>query len=184
MSNRLDEIKAARVQEKAVITALKSKIIAIVDLCGLDEDRTTKRIQVALKSEYGRVNGMINLLAAICKWPAEMGDGTSVATNQALIEEELGLDLMLLEDISIYKGYHTFHTDELEIVEGAVPDYQNYSDHCTIFLEELSFDRVSAEIDPVKWEATEERAKVKAANNVKELTKAVEEHKALLEDIA
>lgn len=176
----LEQIRANRAQEKEVIETIKGKVTEIVTLCGLDEDRTVRRIQVALKSEYGRVNGMINLLAAICKWPAEMGDGASVSANQTIIETELGLDLMLLEDISTFKGFHTFHTDELDIIDGSEPDYQNYQDHCTILLEELGFERASATIAPADWKSKEKRAKVTVKKQVMQLVSEVEEHKKLL----
>jgi len=123
---------------------------------------------------------MINLLAAVCKWPAEMGDGAAVSANQSAIETTMGLDLMLLEDISNFKGFHTFHTDELDIIDGNEPDYQNYQDHCTILLEELGFERVSASIAPDSWKAKEKRTKLKTKDDVKQLIKEVEEHKRLL----
>lgn len=183
MSNKLTlaDKKAARVQEKAVIAKLKHTVNAIVDTCGLDEDRMARRVTAALKSEYGRVNGMINLVAAVCKWPAEAGDGVSVSPNQTMIEKDLKIDLMLLEDISNYKGYHTFHTDALDTVKGEEPKYEDYSDYCTMFLGDLGFERTSASIDPVKWAAAEKRAVVKTRDSIKELTKAVEDHKKLLE---
>ncbi len=177
----LDKIRASRKEEKAVIEVIKDKITEIVAICGLDEDKSARRIQVALKSEYGRVNGMINLLAAICKWPAEAGDGAAVSLNQSVIESELKLDLLLLEDISSFKGFHTFHTDELDVIDGTEPDYQNYQDYCTLLLEELGFERTSASIEATTWKAKEKRAKVKTKEDVKQLVREIEAHKHLLE---
>lgn len=177
----IEKIKANRLEEKAVIEIIKGKVTEIVSICGLNEDNTAKRVQVALRSEYGRINGMINLLVGICKWPAEQGDGASVSANQSSIETEMGLDLMLLDDISSFKGYHTFHTEELDIVDGIEPDYQNYQDYCTILLEDFGFERVSATIGATAWKAAEKRAKIKTKDDVKQLIKEVEEHKRLLE---
>ena len=177
--SRIQTIKANRTQEKQIITALKKNVNDIVALCGLDADKVARRMQVALKSEYGRVNGLINLLAAICKWPAEAGDGASVSANQMLIEEKLSIDLLLLEDISTFKGFHTFHTDELEVIAGIAPQYDDYRDYSTIFLEDLGFDRAAATICETKWENTEKAAKRTTTKSVAELQTAVAEHKKL-----
>ena len=110
---RLQATRAKHVAEAKVIRELTSLVNKIADTCGLDEERIAKRIDVALQSEYGRINGLINLLSSLAKWPAEQGDGSSVATNRQLLRDELKLDLVLLEDINTFKGYHTFHDDKL-----------------------------------------------------------------------
>lgn len=182
-AERLAKVKATRAQEKAIIAKLKAKINDIADACGLDEERMARRVQAALRAEYGRINGMINLLAAVCKWPAEQGDGASVSANQLLIEKEMGIDLMLLEDISTFKGYHTFHTDELEIIEGIKPQFDSYSDHCSLLLEDIGFERAAAEIEPSRWAAAEQRAIKKTKEDVLELRQAVADHNAKLLDV-
>ena len=179
-AQRLAQVKATRTQEKAIIKAIKDKILEITDTCGLDDERMARRVQVALKAEYGRINGMINLLAAVAKWPAEQGDGASVSTNQLMLENDMKMDLMLLEDISSYKGYHTFHTDELEIIDGVEPQYEAYSDHCSLLLEDLGFERAAAEIVPSRWMSLEKRAVGKAKDDVAELRAAVERHNSLV----
>lgn len=179
-TQRLAKVKATRVQEKAIIAKIKSQINEIADTCGLDEEKMTRRIQVAMKAEYGRINGMINLLAAVCKWPADQGDGAAVSENQIMLENDLKIDLMLLEDISSYKGYHTFHTDELEIIDGVEPQYELYSDHCSLLLEDMGFERAAAEIVPSKWASLEKRAIVKAKDEVAELRAAVAKHNELV----
>ena len=179
-AERLAKVKATRSQEKAIITKIKSQISEIVETCGLDEEKMARRSQVALKSEYGRINGIINLYAAVCKWPAEQGDGTSVSANQLMIENDMKVDLMLLEDISSFKGYHTFHTDELEIIDGVEPQYEQYSDHCSLLLEDLGFERAAAEIVPSSWAALEKRAISRAKDDVEELRAAVVRHNSLV----
>ena len=177
---RLKQRKALRTEEKNIIDSLKSELNKITNLCGLDTEKMERRIKVALKSEYGRVNGMINLLAAVSKWPAEAGDGASVSTNQTLIESELGLDLLLLEDISTYKGYHTFHTDELEVIDGVAPQYELYEDYCSILLETLGFKAMSSVIEETKWERQEAVAIKRANNDIIALKEAVAIHKELI----
>lgn len=181
-TTNIDLIKKNRKEEKAILEKLKSMLTDITDLCSLDDERMAKRIQVALKSEYGRINGMINLLASVSKWPAEQGDGASVALNQALIEKDLGIDLMLLEDISAFKGYHTFHSDDdLVLIAGVQPDFENYKDYSTIFLEEIGFERTAATIERTTWEKKEIRAIAKTNESITDLTEAAEKHKALMQ---
>ena len=179
-NKRLSALKASRKVEKQALQKLQNLVLDIANACNLDEERTANRIAAALKSEYGRINGMINLLAAIGKWPVERGDESMVATNQRMIEKEFKLDLMLLEDISTCKGYHTFHTDALEVIGGVEPQYELYEDNCTIFLEELGCKAVSAAIEPTVWERYESRAKERTENDVVSLRQAVAEHKALM----
>ena len=177
---RLAKAKALRASEKAIITAIKEQVIAVADIANLDEEKLHRRVQAALKSEYGRINGMINLLAAVCKWPAEQGDGASVAANQITIQENLGLDLLLLEDISKYKGFHTFATDEMETVIGVEPQYENYEDYTSILLEELGFEELSSSINQDMWERNEVKAKERAKKDLTDIQTALDEHKAFL----
>ena len=184
---RIAKVKATRAQEKEILAALKKKVNGIVDECGLDEEAMARRVQNAVQGktakEYGRINGMINLLAAVCKWPAEQGDGASVSANQLAIESELNVDLMLLEDISTYKGYHSFCTEDLTIIDGVEPQYEQYSDHCSILLEDLGFDRAATEIVPSRWASLESIAVKHAKEERVTLTEAAEKFKANLADI-
>ena len=181
MNQTINEIRETMAAEKLIIEDLKCKVVALSDLCGLDEERTAKRLQSAIRSEYGRINGLINLLAAMAKWPAEQNDGASVAINQSLIEKEMGLDLMLLEDITKFRGYHSFHTEELEVITGIEPEYSNYTNYCTILLQDFGFESaVSAVIKPENWGKQEAKALKKAKEAIDDLKDALEEHKALM----
>lgn len=178
------ETKRANIQaERATLSKLKALIYQIADLCGLDEDKMSRRIEAALQSEYGRTNGMINLLASVAHWPAEAGDGSAVAENRRLIEEKLGLDLLMLADIRGFRGYHTFHTDELETIAGVEPNYEDYEDYVAIFLEDLKLTPQRVGIDRAVWQRQEIRAKEQTAKTITELAEAVEKHKAFLENL-
>jgi hypothetical protein len=182
--SRIEAKRAILQEERKTITALEGKINTIVDELGLDEEKMQRRIEVALRSEYGRVNGMVNLLAAICNWPADSGDGASVGENRKVIKEKLKIDLMLLEDIRTYRGFHSFHTDELEIIDGVEPQYEDYEDYVAILLQDMGLTPYTkATINPEQWEKAEERAKEKAKLDVESMRIAVERHKAMLEDI-
>lgn len=182
MSERINEKREVLNKEKATINGLKKKVFDIVDLVGMDEEKVQKRVDAALRSEYGRINGMVNLLAAIVNWPADQGDGSAVGENRRTIEEKLGLDLMLLEDIRTYRGFHTFHTDELEIIDGIEPQYEDYADYVTILLEDMDLTPGRVTIDPTTWSRTEARTKQKVATDIELMKAAVERHKALIEN--
>lgn len=179
-NTRLKARKASRRTEKLALVKLQALVLDVATACNLDEERTARRITSALSSEYGRVNGMINLLAAVAKWPAEHGDESMVSTNQLMLSKDMGLDLMLFEDISKAKGFHTFHTDALETIVGMEPQYEEYEDNCTIMLEELNLKAVSARIEPTVWARNEAKAIEKTENDVIKLRQAVADHKALM----
>lgn len=181
MSERIQSKREVLNQEKATINALKKTVFAIVDLVGMDEEKVQKRVDAALRSEYGRINGMVNLLAAITNWPADQGDGSAIGENRRTIEEKLGLDLMLLEDIRTYRGFHTFATDELEVIDGMEPNYEDYSDYVTILLEDMNLTPGRVSINPTTWARTEARTKQKVSTDIELMKAAVERHKALIE---
>ena len=168
--------------ERKTIKTLQNLIFDIVDELGLDEEKMTKRIQAALGSEYGRVNGLVNLLAAVCNWPADQGDGASVMANRKQIEDKFPqLDMLLLADIRNYRGFHTFHNDELEIISGQEPNYEDYEDFVAILLEDQGLTPQRVSIDADQWTRMELRAKETTTKSITMMREAVEAHKALLE---
>lgn len=175
------EVKKALIQaERTTLKELINIIDSICELCGLDQEKMVRRISVAKKSEYGRINGLLNLLASLVMWPAEQGDGASVSTNQKLITDTLNVDIDLLEDIKSFRGYHTFVSDELEIIDGVEPNYEDYSDYCHIFLEGIELAPSRVVLDESKWQNAEKRAKVRAETELKEMEEAVANHKLLM----
>ena len=134
-----------------------------------------KRIDSALRSEYGPINGLINLVSAIASWPAEPGDGAMVSQNRMILESKLNLDLLLLDDIKQFRGYHSFVNDELEIVQGTEPQFEDYTDYCSIFLEDLGAKSFKATIEPATWQRRElvarQKAEVERQNMSDELTR-------------
>lgn len=179
------KVRASIEAERSTIKGLRTLINSITELVGLDEERMSKRIDAALQSEYGRVNGLVNLLAAVVHWPAEAGDGPSVSENRKLIEERLGLDLLLLADIRQLRGYHTFHTDDLTIIDGIEPSYDEYEAYVQVLLEDLKLQpQARIVIDPITWQKAEARAKVQAVESIAQLRDAVERHKQLMAELA
>jgi len=182
-TKKLTALELARKEiesNRAATAKIKSILKAIVSECDLDEGRMAKRIHSATRSEYGVTNGLINLLAAVANWPAEAGDGANVATNSLILEEKLGLDLALLSDIRNYRGHHTFVTDELEIIAGQEPVYDQYSLYCNVLLADLGVESSRPTISETKWQAAEKSAKDRASIELETMRAEIERHKALI----
>lgn len=179
--SRLDSKRATIQANRAAVKKLKDLAINIALELNLDEDRMAKRIDAAMRSEYGAINGLVNLTASIANWPAEPGDGNMVSANRAVLEDKFNLDLMLLEDIRTFKGYHTFVTDELVIMAGVEPMYEDYADYCQIFLEELGLEANRPTIEQSKWENREAKAKEQAKEDLLGMQDDLAKHKAFIE---
>lgn len=184
MSNK-ERIAAKKAQidsNREALKALKNILNKMTAEFSLDEDRMAKRIDAALRSEYGAINGMINLIAAVASWPAEQGDGSMVSTNRQILDEKFDLDLMMLEDIRKFKGYHSFvaDSDEIEIIDGVIPDYENYTDYCEIFLETLEVSANRPTICSDTWNRLEAKAKVNAAIDMELMKEELEKHKEFI----
>lgn len=173
--------EALRLNREAVAT-LKKLIYSIVDKLDLDEDRMTARVDSAVRSEYGATNGLINLLSAIANWPADQGDGASVSTNRKILEDDFQLDLLMLEDIRGFRGYHSFVSDDLEIIEGVMPQYEDYTDYCTILLEELGLTSNRPTICAESWARAETKAKERAKDDLIEKKDEIAKHKQFIAD--
>lgn len=152
-------------QSRQARTALTNLIKEIAVECELDMDSISKRLSSALKSEYGAVNGLINLLTAICAWPAEQGDGSSVAINQDKIATKFNIDLVFMDDIKSVRGYHTFISNEGDLIDGKAPDYEEYTQLCQILLGELKLSEcIKTRISQETWELTEEKTASKMSD--------------------
>lgn len=180
-AERLAAKKQIVAANRAAVSKLKSTINSIVNELALDEERMDKRVDSATRSEYGTINGLINLVASIANWPAEPGDGSQVSTNRRVLEDKFELDLMLLEDIRNYRGYHSFVTDDLEIIDGTEPDYENYTDYCEIFLETLGVSSNRPSIDAAKWNRAEDKAKAKALEDLASMKEELEKFNQFVE---
>ena len=195
------KLKLERKLEKVQTNVLKQNIQKIVDLVGLDPERMSFRIRSAESSEYGRVSGLTNLLAAVVCWPAEQGDGASVTTNQRKIESDLKTDIYLMEDIKDAKGYHTWLNDDLELIAGKAPNTDRYqmlveilveqigineaitstfNEEETTELEEFGIDKLQVrhKLNDTDWNAREARSITAANNELISLKEASDEYHA------
>lgn len=168
---------------REALRRLKRLVHDITVELNLDEERMAKRVDSATRSEYGAINGMINLVAAIAAWPAEPGDGAMVASNKLVLENKFGLDLLMLDDIRTYRGYHSFVTDNLEIISGIEPNYENYSDYCQIFLADLGVDVHRPTITKEQWQRQEAVAVERAQKDLVTRQEALVKHREYLESL-
>jgi len=175
--SRVQQTRERLAAEKATRTTLNKLLSSITEELALDEARMAKRIDSALESEYGPINGLVNLVVAVAKWPVDYGDGANVGVNRRTLENKFGLDLVMLSELAQLRGYHSFVTDDLDIIEGKEPKYEDYGDYCQIFLEDLGVVAQRLQITPVAWQGKEARAYVKAQATVVERLQAVEDYK-------
>ena len=185
-SSKNPRLEAKRKQikaENATMETLSAILYQICDICGLDDDKMSRRIHTAQKSDYGRIDGMVNLLASVAHWPAEPGDGSAVAENQRMIKEQLNLDLLLLDDIRRYRGYTSFASDDLTLITGVEPNYEEYEDSVTILLEDMNLtpQRNSFSINPDMWHRLELKAQTRAKDEIEQLRVEIERTKAFME---
>ena len=171
-------------KQAGLIKALVKQINQITASLDLDDERMARRIDSAMKSEYGAINGLINLVASLAHWPADVGNGMDVPTNRTTLANA-GFDLVLLEQIRQSRGYHTFISDELKIIDGVEPEYETYSQLCAIYLEAITNEEDDTlinitSIDQVKWDKREQ-IEINAAKLELELKEAeLEMHKQLI----
>ena len=181
--SKLARKKAIIQADRAAKKALTGLIKNIVTDLSLDEDRMAKRVDSAIKSEYGAINGLVNLVAAISNWPVENGDGSLVSTNRMILEDKFNLDLVMLDDIRRFRGFHSFVTDDIEIIAGTEPDYENYTDYCQIFLEELGVKSNRPTINPDAWARAEAKATIKATADQAQMERELAVHKAYMDEL-
>ena len=168
-----DQLNAMRTAEKA----LKSQIQAIVKTCDLDADTMASRINAAIDNKHGRVIGLINLLSATAHWPADKGEAKSVPTNKLLIADQV--DTLVLSMLREARGYHTFIAEDLTIMAGIEPNYEQYSELSQILLEDLGLESVpQLTIDRDVWLREEAKAVDKATRDQAEMLEAIEKYKA------
>lgn len=180
VSSRLDAKKANIQSNREASKVLKKLLKDITNTLDLDEERMAKRIDSATRSEYGAINGLVNLVASVANWPVENGDGAFVSTNRLILEDKFNLDLVMLDDIRAYRGFHSFVTDDIEIINGQEPQYEDYTDYCEIFLEELGVKSTRPTICPDRWKTAETRAVVKAKTNQTQMLEELAFHKEYL----
>ncbi len=145
------------------INTLKECINKAVTIADMETDKVSRRVKAAMKSEYGKVPGLINLLAAIINWPTDSKTPDNLSTVQDKICSELGIEQVMIDDIREAKGFHTFLTDDHDLMDGIVPDFDEYSMLCELIASKLELSVVDIKLDEATWNKLE----LKAAENAK-----------------
>ena len=145
---------------------LKTMIAEIATMADLDEEKVARRVTVAVKSPYGRIPGLMNLLTSLVLWPVEGNDFSGVAELKEEILKKYSLDEELLIDIKDAKGYHTFLNDDHDIIKGQSPDLEEYAMLTTMLARKLKIAVVDHKMTYDKWKQAEldaqEQAKLDA----------------------
>ncbi|MCF6331042.1 MAG: hypothetical protein L3I99_05785 [Sulfurimonas sp.] len=179
------QFKLIRAIERESIIILTNYIKSMASTVNLDDEKLQNRIKYALRSEFGRVMGLTNLISSIACFPCEDGDHSELSRNQNALIETLDIDLCLMEDIKEARGYHSWlrndiKSDEIAIVKPIKPDFDAYTMLVEEFLESILLqdqieNKLNMEINsmvlinksnPTKWVA---REKILLKNLKKEL---------------
>jgi hypothetical protein len=136
-----------------------------------------------MSSEYGRVPGMLNLLASIVHWPTDDSVENLNDTRDAILTN-LGMDETIFTDLRDVKGYHTFISDEHEMVAGIEPDYDEYTMLCNILANELNLSVVDMKLTENAWDKAESKALTKAEADIKHADEAITKHKSMMSAFA
>lgn len=141
---------------------LKNLIKEIVTLADMDEEKVERRIAATVRSPYGRVPGLLNLLTSIVLWPVDGRDGAAVASLREEILAKLGTSEELLIDLKEAKGYTTFLNDDYEIQPGITPDLEEYEMLATMLAQKLDIAVIDFKLTTERWEALEAKARAEA----------------------
>jgi len=178
---KTDEMSLNYSLREASIRQVKAKIAKAAEIADLDEDRLVRRINSAAgsKNEYGKVPGLINLLANIVNWPTDESSADGINETREEILAELGIDHTLLEDLREAKGYHSFISDEHELMKGVEPAYDEYRMLVMLIARKLGIEVVDIKLDEDDWNKAEAKAIIAANKELEDVKVELEKHKQL-----
>ena len=163
------------------VKAMTNTLEEVYEVCGLDLDMLHRKITASRRSEYGRVPGLINVLAATYAWP--VGDSThtsEIPQRQEDILDILKLDGELLLDLKEAKGYHSFLDEAFEVVEGVEPDYEEYNYFVLTVADNLQIPFVDNKMSETVWNKNETKALKKITDEKMLAEEALKRHEELL----
>ncbi len=166
---------------KESIDSLRMSINKVALIADLDEDKMAKRIAMAIspRNEYGKVPGLMNLLATIVNWPTDDNNVDGLNEVREEILSTLGVTATVFEDLREAKGYHTFVSDEHEIIDGVEPAFDEYTMLVQMLAAELGLAVVDLKLDDSSWATAETVAIKKAGDSIARVRAELEEHKKL-----
>lgn len=151
------------------IKTLTTIIHAVADELNLDKEKLDRKIQLARRSNYGRICEMISIIASIYAWP--ISENTQASEIPELQERMLdtlstlniSVDSDLLLDMKEAKGFNSFmDMSTYTIVPAVEPIYDELEYYYLTFAEEASLPI----IDYKMTEAIFNRAEEKALNRI------------------
>ncbi len=163
------------------IAKLKEIIMSATEIANMDQSKIAGRITAAssARNEYGRVSGLMNLLATIINWPSDSRKPDGLNETRQEILDSLGMDFTIFEDLKSAKGYHTFTTDEHSIEPGVEPAFEEYNMLVELLASELGLSVVDVNLDEDKWHRDEVKAIESAQSELDAITAELELHQQL-----
>ena len=159
------------------INTMKEAINIAVTIAEMDKNKISRRAKAAMKSEYGKVPGLINLLSAIINWPTDSQTPDNLSTIQDEICANLGLEQVMLDDLREAKGFHTFLTEDQEIMDGSEPDYEEYNMLCELMASKLNLPVVDMKLSESEWNNREAKAIAKAKQDLEDIETELAEYR-------
>lgn len=160
------------------INTMKEAISIAVTIAEMDKNKLSRRTKAAMKSEYGKVPGLINLLSAIINWPTDSQTPDNLSAIQDEICTNLGLEQVMLDDLREAKGFHTFLTEDQEIMDGSEPDYEEYNMLCELMASKLNLSVVDMKLSESEWNKREAKAIAKAKQDLEDIETELAEYRA------
>ena len=151
------------------IKTLTTIIHSVADELNLDKEKLDRKINLARRSNYGRICEMISIIASIYAWP--ISENTQASEIPELQERMLDtltslnihIDADLLLDMKDAKGYNSFlDTATYTVVPGVEPIYDELEYYYLTFAESASLPI----IDYKMTEALYDKAEAKALDRI------------------
>mgnify|MGYP006899580592 CR=1 FL=1 len=163
------------------IKALVNTLESVYEELNLDLDMLHRKIAASRRSEYGRVPALINILAATYAWPiADSSEAANIPQYQENILEILKLDGEILLDLKEAKGYHSFLSDDFEVVQAIEPDYDEYNYYVLTVADALAIPYVDSKVSEEAWNRNENKALAKIVVEQAEAETALARHAELM----
>ena len=163
------------------IKALVNTLESVYEELNLDLDMLHRKIAASRRSEYGRVPALINILAATYAWPiADSSEAANIPQYQENILEILKLDGEILLDLKEAKGYHSFLSDDFEVVQAIEPDYDEYNYYVLTVADALAIPYVDSKVSEEAWNRNENKALAKIKVEQAEAETALARHAELM----
>ena len=159
------------------INTMKEAINIAVTIAEMDKDKISRRVKAAMKSEYGKVPGLINLLSGIINWPTDSQTPDNLSAIQDEICTNLGLEQVMLDDLREAKGFHTFLTEDQEIMDGSEPDYDEYNMLCELMASKLNLPVIDMKLSESEWNNREAKAIATAQQDLKDIETELAEYR-------